>query len=243
MRQSTREAPGHDIARPIGFRVARDRQDLSVTGEEHRKIQHPPVINVPIGTGQTPIARIGREGFAHVLVDEKLEIDAHAPVGADDHIGADAANHRHVTSGKGDDGVAGVVIEGDADLLMSAFDDAAQVRRQLLRQVLRQLLRQAGRRPHQQQTEENANHRRGAPRRKPAPRRGAIQQNQGSLERSARRRGQLARTAARASTARRSGSRQWRIAWVVHGETPPDVPRRAAFGTAMPSSGLRLSDS
>jgi hypothetical protein len=27
----------------------------------------------------------------------------------------------------------------------------------------------------------------------------------------------------RASTARRSGSRQWRIAWVVHGEAPRDV--------------------
>src|SRR5262249_22696810 len=66
------------------------------------------------------------------LVDEKLEVDTHAPICADDHIGAYAANHRHVPARKGDDGIAGIVIERNADLLMSAFDDAAQVRRQFL---------------------------------------------------------------------------------------------------------------
>jgi hypothetical protein len=59
MRQSARKPPGHDITRPVGFRLRRDGQGLSATGEEHRKIRHPPMIDVRIRTGQTPIARIG----------------------------------------------------------------------------------------------------------------------------------------------------------------------------------------
>src|SRR5262245_5784728 len=58
MRQSARKPPGHDIARPVGFRLGRDRQDLSVTGEEHRTISLPPVITVRIGAGEAAIARI-----------------------------------------------------------------------------------------------------------------------------------------------------------------------------------------
>ena len=61
------ENGGTFLRRPFGIadvdreqgRILRDRQDLSVPGEEHRQIRHPPVINVRIGTGQTPIARIG----------------------------------------------------------------------------------------------------------------------------------------------------------------------------------------
>jgi hypothetical protein len=48
----------------------------------------------------------------------------------------------------------------------------------------------------------------------------------------------------RASTARRSGSRQWRIARLCTVKLREMFPRpAAAFGTAMPSSGSRLSDS
>ena len=54
MRQAVRQTPGDDIAGLVVLGIHRDGQAFAVTGEKGLQVRHAAVVNVAVGTAQTP---------------------------------------------------------------------------------------------------------------------------------------------------------------------------------------------
>jgi len=91
--------PGQDVAGPVIVTVRCAGQGLAMALEKGGQVEDPPVVDIAVGTPQSPVVRIGAEMAPHVFVHQHLQIDVQLPVGANDDIGAHAAQRGHVAAG------------------------------------------------------------------------------------------------------------------------------------------------
>jgi len=77
--------------------------------EEHLQVRNATVIDVAVWPRQLPAMRIRREVAQHVLVHQYLQVYAEMAIGADDHIGANAAIVGDVAHGIRDPMIGAVV--------------------------------------------------------------------------------------------------------------------------------------
>src|ERR1700752_2657994 len=102
----------------------RGRYARAFPPKERREIRQAPVIDVAIGSRQSPTLRVLIEGRAHVLVNERLEIDACVAKRAHDDIGADAALERHGAARIVELAIVAVVDLRDTDLPSRSLEQA-----------------------------------------------------------------------------------------------------------------------
>jgi hypothetical protein len=102
MRKIACDYPNNEISRRVVFCLGRNRENDALAGEEGLKIQNSPMVDVRVGSTETPVVRKRVKMGPHFFVDILLEIDPEFTIGPDDEVRADTNVARGITVGVGD---------------------------------------------------------------------------------------------------------------------------------------------
>jgi hypothetical protein len=91
------KAPRDQIPGEVMRGNTADRQRLSMARQKDFQVRHTPVVNVRIGRFEAPGPGVRRETSRHVLVHERLKVDALSTVGTDHEVRAHAQMVRDVS--------------------------------------------------------------------------------------------------------------------------------------------------
>ena len=119
------EVPGHDIAGLVVAAIGGHRDRFAATIKEGLQVWNASMVDVCVGTFQSPFLRIGRKIRRHIFMDFFLQVDASVAKRSDNNIRAGSGIGRHIAAGVCKYAVILSIVRRYFDLFASAFDNAA----------------------------------------------------------------------------------------------------------------------
>ena len=118
------EVPGNDIAGLVIRAVRRGRNGFTSTRKEGLQIGNASMVDIRVGSFQSPFLRISREVRRHVFVNFLLQVNAGISKCSNNDVRARASVGRHVAAGIRQHAIVLSVMGRYLDLFVGALDNA-----------------------------------------------------------------------------------------------------------------------